>query len=760
MCGKCFYGMLNQVIQVKINQMKKLATFLLAILSIGCMDQSTQKFNFGFENTTPGQKIPDNWSEDGRNCDYLRDTIIKHSGKNAMLLQLNKAIGYGELTYIIPAYEGKEIELRVYVKGKDIKESENAIALEIYGALGELIHQQTTPEEGFQGTFDWTMYSIKFPLAENAKTFMIKAWLSDAGQLWVDDFEILIDGRDISQAKQKEIKALNAEIDNEFDHGSKVKVLIPNDEKVSDLKILGMVWGFLKYYHPNIAAGDYNWDYELFRILPKIMNAKSDQDRDAILTNWIKNLGICKVAKKTYELNQEVKMRPDLDWITNSNFTINLTSQLLKVKNAERKKTHYYMNLWDDWYPQFKNEKAYPDMKYPDDGFRLLSLYRYWNIIQYYFPYRNLIEEDWKEVLMEFVPKFIHAANELEYKLVVMELIVRIHDSHADIRGKYRDSTLRNYYGVNRAPIETNFIENKLVVTNFYTKGLNEISGLQAGDIISTINNKSVENIVSENLKYSSGSNYPTQLRTMAFSLLRTSDTILNIEFIRNGISEFKKIKGLVANFNYGISNAKYLVGIKDTCFKLITPNIAYINAWTLKSEHVSSIINEIKDTKGMIIDLRRSSSTGLGALSEYLLPDSIAFAKWTVGNILHPGTFIFHKTAKSGTKNNDYYKGKVIILVNEYTQSSLEYATMVLETAPNAIVIGSTTAGADGNVTYFHLPGGIKTLISGVGVYYPDGTETQRVGIVPDIFVKPTIEGIRLGKDEVLEKAVEVINK
>ena len=59
-----------------------------------------------------------------------------------------------------------------------------------------------------------------------------------------------------------------------------------------------------------------------------------------------------------------------------------------------------------------------------------------------------------------------------------------------------------------------------------------------------------------------------------------------------------------------------------------------------------------------------------------------------------------------------------------------------------NNKVFGSTTAGADGNVSTIILPGKIRTMISGIGVYYPDGTETQRVGIVPDVEVKPTIKG------------------
>lgn len=68
---------------------------------------------------------------------------------------------------------------------------------------------------------------------------------------------------------------------------------------------------------------------------------------------------------------------------------------------------------------------------------------------------------------------------------------------------------------------------------------------------------------------------------------------------------------------------------------------------------------------------------------------------------------------------------------------------------------MGSTTAGADGNVSPFPLPGAARAMISGIGVFYPDGTPTQRVGITPVLEVTPTLEGIREGRDEVLEAGV-----
>lgn len=48
--------------------------------------------------------------------------------------------------------------------------------------------------------------------------------------------------------------------------------------------------------------------------------------------------------------------------------------------------------------------------------------------------------------------------------------------------------------------------------------------------------------------------------------------------------------------------------------------------------------------------------------------------------------------------------------------------------------------------------------MISGIGVFYPDKRPTQRIGIVPDVEVRPTMAGIRSGRDEVLEEAIRQI--
>jgi len=51
---------------------------------------------------------------------------------------------------------------------------------------------------------------------------------------------------------------------NEFDKGSGIESINLNNEDLESLLALGKIWGYLKCYHPNVAKGEYNWDYELF----------------------------------------------------------------------------------------------------------------------------------------------------------------------------------------------------------------------------------------------------------------------------------------------------------------------------------------------------------------------------------------------------------------------------------------------------------------------------------------------------------------
>ena len=125
-----------------------------------------------------------------------------------------------------------------------------------------------------------------------------------------------------------------------------------------------------------------------------------------------------------------------------------------------------------------------------------------------------------------------------------------------------------------------------------------------------------------------------------------------------------------------------------------------------------------------------------------------------------NPGYFKWNKIPKIGNINPNTYSGKVIILVDERTQSQGEYSAMALQTIPNSVTIGSRTAGGDGVVTHVPMGGKLNISYSGYGVYYPSKAQTQRVGVKIDIPVKKTVESVIKDQDLILQEALEYLKE
>jgi C-terminal processing protease CtpA/Prc len=192
--------------------------------------------------------------------------------------------------------------------------------------------------------------------------------------------------------------------------------------------------------------------------------------------------------------------------------------------------------------------------------------------------------------------------------------------------------------------------------------------------------------------------------------------------------------------------------------FRLLSKDVAYLKLSSIKSADVSHYIEAAMGTKGLVIDIRNyPSNFVVFDLGNLLGRQTTPFATFTNADLSNPGAF--HRGATESLKPAEpHYAGKVVILVDEVSLSQAEYTAMAFRAAPGAVVVGSTTAGADGNVSSIPIPGGLRTMISGIGVFYPDGRPSQRIGIVPDIEIRPTISGIRSGRDEVLEAAIRQI--
>ena len=236
----------------------------------------------------------------------------------------------------------------------------------------------------------------------------------------------------------------------------------------------------------------------------------------------------------------------------------------------------------------------------------------------------------------------------------------------------------------------------------------------------------------------------------MSWEICGGNKPSVRISFISDGIPK----EATVARYN--VDEMGYNFKTDSICYKDLGDSIGYVSMDDITEAWVKRIADTLHTTKGLILDLREYPNETINYKFYAILSDkSRPFFKATEANMVNPGQFTFSKPVYTG-KGKQAYPGKIAILINEESQSHAEFCAMMYRTLPNSIVIGNTTAGADGNVVGIQLPGGVCSYFTGIGIYYPDGTETQRVGIIPDIYIWPTVKGIRDGRDEILEKALE----
>jgi C-terminal processing protease CtpA/Prc len=72
--------------------------------------------------------------------------------------------------------------------------------------------------------------------------------------------------------------------------------------------------------------------------------------------------------------------------------------------------------------------------------------------------------------------------------------------------------------------------------------------------------------------------------------------------------------------------------------------------------------------------------------------------------------------------------------------------------------IVGEPTAGTNGNLNETELPLGYRAWWTGMKVLKHDGGQHHGVGIQPTVPVGKTIQGIREGRDEQLERALSLL--
>jgi C-terminal processing protease CtpA/Prc len=703
-----------------------------------------------FESATT-EGIPAGWR--GSTDSVYSDRSVVHGGKVALRIERNasSANGFSTVTKAIPIdFAGSTVELRGYLRLRNV----NGFAglwLREDGTTRALAFENMQSRH-LAGTSDWSEYSIKLPLHPDATKLYFGVLLADTGTVWADDLQLLVDGRPVWEARHIERAKSVLETDRAFDAGSGIQVEQLSARQVDDLVTLGKVWGFLKYHHPAVTNGKHHWDYELFRVLPRILAASNAEQSRAVLTEWVASLGEIAPCSPCAKLpSNGAPLAPDIKWISDRNRLGEPLSKALSTAYQNRAGEQFYVALQPGvGNAQFKNELAYEQLHLPDPGFQLLAVYRLWNIVEYWSPYRDTIGDDWDKVLRETIPTVMRVRDDKEYKHALFRFVAHIHDTHANL---WNSLDARPPEGGCYFPMGVRFVRGLPVVSEI-ASDIPSSFDVQVGDTIKKIDGVSLSSLIESWTPFYAASNEPTLLRDIARGMTRGS--------CGEGTLDVERGKRTIHATGPRVPNPKLQFVARHDLpgepFRLLSNEVAYLKLSSVKASEIPNYLASAKGTKGLIIDIRNyPSEFVVFALGSHLVDRKVSFARFTKGDLSNPGAFDWTPPEELEPQN-PHYSGTVVILVDETSLSQAEYTAMALRASPHAIIVGSTTAGADGNVSPVDLPGGLKTMISGIGVFYPDKKPTQRIGIVPDISVLPTIEGIRDGRDEVLERALREI--
>jgi C-terminal processing protease CtpA/Prc len=597
-------------------------------------------------------------------------------------------------------------------------------------------------------TSEWTRFSVRFERHQDARTLFFGVSFSGNGTAWADDLEILVDGQTPPGFGESAVAR-----DHEFDGGSHFAIKSLSDSQLDALVLTGKVWGFLKYYHPAVTAGQRHWDFELLRRLPALNAARHKRDVQRLLVEWIDSMGPVPPREPRSE-SGEFQMQPDLAWLDDRQLLgKDLSTRLNAVyRNRVPSQQNFVCLAPDVGNVMLGDEPLYSQVTFPDSGFQILAIYRFWNVIEYWFPYRNLIDENRDVVLRDSLRRAVATMDAIAFQREMLSLVARTDDGHANLWSAF---AVREPVGVCQLPVSLRHLEGKFVVKA--PLGDESASLFKPGDVLVSLDGVPVDDIVRRARPFYGASNDAGRKNQIAGSLTRGACGPARVDVQRDGLVALDVQRVQIAQAQLATAGRNEHAG---ETFQMLSPDVAYLKLSSIKSADVAAFVEKARGAKSLIVDIRNyPSEYVVYSLGSLLVDSRTAFVAFTKPDLSNPGAFRWAEPQYIDPQQ-PHFGGRVAILVDESSISQAEYTAMALRASPRAIIVGMQTSGADGNVSLIPLPGNMRAGMSGLGVFYPDRTPTQQVGVKLDIACPNTIAGLREGRDETLDCALRELAK
>ena len=548
----------------------------------------------------------------------------------------------------------------------------------------------------------------------------------------------------------------------------------------------GKLWITVKYFHPYLAyRNDIDWDKALTDALPQIRAAVNPEGYAAAVNAMLATLHdplthVAVLPPGADPFLQDQKLREEQGKVDSlrsrmhhglasygsrspfyySGFVVKPSPGSIETATVPLGANTFAsvrlsepVPLGDHAGTLRQPDRPYTEPSYPSVEYRILAAYRIWGAIHYFFAYKDLMDEDWDKIFAGYLPKFIAAKDAREYHLVVAELISYLSDSQATAES----AELAQYFGEAPVGLRLRLIEKKPIITEILDEEASK-SGIKRGDMVVKIDGENMGERIKREVNYISASTAQRLGYSVIERILNGPESSTAVLTIASAGGQTKEIK-LVRSQRYLSALTTQRTG---DAVKILPGNIGYADLDRLQAAAVDGMFDKLRDTQTIIFDLRGQSHDVAGAIARRLTEKRNVQAAIITGPIAMcpdlPASYFEVQTVPPSDEWK--YKGKTVMLIDGRTAGEAERTGLFLQAVNGTESIGAPSGGSDGDPASFTIPGGITITFSGHDIRHPNGGALQRLGLQPTVTVAPTIRGVRAGRDEVLEGALQYLSK
>ncbi len=375
-----------------------------------------------------------------------------------------------------------------------------------------------------------------------------------------------------------------------------------------------------------------------------------------------------------------------------------------------------------------------------DEAVRAGSIVIAWNVFQHFYPYFDVVDVNWDETLTWALGRALSDADGEAFIATLRELVARLEDGHG--RVSHPDYNRRG-----QLPILIDWVENRVVVIH------SEESSLVRGDVILSLDGVDADEVLAEEERYISGSPQWKRYRALLAFGMGDVGTAAKVVVQRGTAGPFELNLARIARKPIPEPRPEPIAQLEQGLF--------YIDLGRAEMAEIRKNIKALAAADGIVFDLRGYPNGNHDVIRHLLKEPDTSGAWMRIPRTIYPDRARLAGYTQVGWRlqpAQPRIQGKCVFLTDGRAISYAESFMSFIEHYRLAEIVGQPTAGANGNVNAFELPGGYRVAFTGMKVVKHDGSQHHLIGILPTIRATRTIQGITEGRDELLEKALAII--